>query len=509
MSVSETNISLGEQLLWAFFRLVQMVKIHQANNRLIIEAIAEFREALHLICQETDGANVRLHRGRFFLNQERLNFRPSMAAAVTKLMDYLQVREIQGIRFYEKEDLTNEELVNFAHLLNRAEREKDPVGWLQVQLDTANYTWIEFLVDRESKLLTTETATAENEAADPEAETDYKPEKHYSNSVSAELARRTYAQVMASMARRTYSHALTSVLNITDKFSSQKNVGIQKSKRVIQGMIGILTQDESILLGMSTIRNYDDYTYTHSVNVAILSMCLGRRLGLSQTFVEQLGLSGLFHDLGKVDVPISLISKAGGLTADEYRQVQTHSLHSVRQIIRLNADHALKSRLLLPPFEHHLGINLSGYPPTSRKAPLSLLGRILAVADHYDAMTSSRSYRVAPISPDIALKIMLEEAGTVLDPVILKVFVEMIGIYPVGSLLILNSREVGLAVETPQGSEDGLPVVLLLGKNAHNQIIKKGYVNLSEKDETGLFRRSVVRCCHPADYGIQPANFLI
>lgn len=410
----------GHRLLMSLSRLFQLVRIHLPNNRLIVDSIKEFRQALHEICLTADGAYVRIYRSRIYLNQEKMNFDPMMTVAVNKLIDYLQSREIQGLRMYEKPELTNDDVIRVITLLNDAGKEKDPVAWLQVGLDKANQSWVELQAEQENK------ATVDSGLASIASMSDYgggpppsqdglpgelevenaqqladvfkaeaedgshnfngpplsSPESKQAEMLT-DLARRTYAQVMASMARKTYSHALTSILNMSAKSGIKKKVGIQKSKRVVQGMIEILAKDESILLGMSTIRNYDDYTYTHSVNVAILAMCVGRRLGLSRHLLEQLGLSGLFHDLGKVDVPIELISKTSKLTEDEYEKVKTHSINSVRQIIRLNADHTLKAKLVLPPFEHHLGIDLSGYPQTTRGVPVSLLGRIIAVADHY------------------------------------------------------------------------------------------------------------------------------
>lgn len=534
----KNKLNSGQKLLFSLFKLFQMVKIHQANNKLVVETIADFREALHAICEQFDGANIRVHRGRFYLNHERLPFAPSMLITVNKLIEYLQKRDIQGLRIFEKDDLSDEEIVHFATLLNQAEREKDPLAWLQVQLDVANYTWVEFFSEQDKKAPLQDSGmdiSGEDEEegqilADSKAKADIQSSKSGQDMASTEnlvppqeflarknyspvtmdLAQATYSHIMASMARKTYSHALTSVLDMAGKQTLKKRVGIQKSKRVVQGMIEILTKDESILLGMSTIRNYDDYTYTHSVNVAILAMCLGRRLGLPRRMVEQLGLCGLFHDLGKVDVPISLITKDGALTNDEYEEIKKHSINSVRQIIRLNADHVLKSKLLLPPFEHHLGIDLSGYPQTNRRTPLSLLGRILAVADNYDAMTSSRSYRTVPISPDIALKIMVEDAGSKLDPLILKVFIRMIGIYPVGSLLVLDSREVGLAASTPMDSDSGRPIVCLLSRGRNGKIQKGRFVDLSKRDEqTGKFLRNIIQCLHPYKFGIQPADYLV
>ena len=563
--------SIGHEFLMSMSRLFQLVRIHLPNNRLVVDSIKEFRRALHEICLSSDGANIRVYRGRIYLNQEKVNFDSTMMVAANKLMEYLQAREIQGIRMYDRAELTNDDVVLLITLLNQAGKVKDPVAWLQVELDKANQSWVELQAELENKDVPVDSGLASlssiaaaydepssgegtargtdlplphepeevanaQQLADafrsaamdsqqaygaygeagggPAAGPDGKPGAGTGpgsgGSSLSDLARRTYAQVMASMARKTYAHALTSILSMSAKSGVRKKVGIQKSKRVVQGMIEILTKDESILLGMSTIRNYDDYTYTHSVNVAILAMCIGRRLGLSRHLVEQLGLCGLFHDLGKVDVPIELISKTSKLSEDEYEKVKSHSINSVRQIIRLNADHTLKSKLVLPPFEHHLGIDLSGYPQSDRRVPVSLLGRILAVADHYDAMTSSRSYRKVPISPDVALKIMMEEAGTVLDPVVLKIFIEMMGVYPVGSLLVLDTKEVALAARTPEDADNGRPIVCILSRGRDNKIRKSKYLDLGERHpETGEFLRNINQCFHPSVFGIQPADFLV
>lgn len=160
---------------------------------------------------------------------------------------------------------------------------------------------------------------------------------------------------------------MKSFRHVVEKLSGHKRVGIQRPKRVIQGQVELLAEDESVLLGLSTIRDYDDYTYTHSINVAMLSMCLGKRIGLPPSVIGQLGLCGLFHDLGKTDLPIDLIQKPAQLTADEFELVKSHSLNSVRQIVKMTADFSLKTKLMLPPFEHHLGLNLAGYPQSERK----------------------------------------------------------------------------------------------------------------------------------------------
>ncbi|MDR3135685.1 MAG: HD domain-containing protein, partial [Deltaproteobacteria bacterium] len=315
-------------------------------------------------------------------------------------------------------------------------------------------------------------------------------------------------RTLALKAKKSYSRALAVMTGLNDKLSSGEQVSITKPRRVVQDMVEGLFENESLLLSLSTIRDYDDYTCTHSVNVAILSMCLGKRIGLSKIQVMTLGLSALFHDLGKVDIPIELIRKTSKFTDTEYETVKNHPLHSVIRILRINAEHNLKSRLLVSPYEHHLGVDLAGYPKSSRVSPLTLYGRIVAISDHYDALTSSRSYRPVPISPDQALNIMLQIAGSQLDQILLKVFINMIGIYPIGTLLLLDSREVGMVSQTEAGSDQGRPICVIL--DYENNALKKGdVVDLAEKDLGGAFLRNIMRCFHPSEFGLNPSDFLL
>ena len=467
------KVAAGENFLQSFLKLMQISKLYRSDNRLFIENAAGFLEIVNEVSDAGEFVNLRLFYGRFYLNEERFVYRPHMLITVNHLADFFQKCDIPGFRIQNTELITQEDVVDFFSLLNSAERMNEPAEWLQRKLEGSHSHWIELLPDQDPM------------AAPPRKE-------------------------LEGMARGTYSHALTTMMALTGKLASQRRVGIQKPKRVIQDMIEILSEDEAILLAMSTIRSYDDYTYTHSVNVAILCLCLGKRIGLPRNLVEQLGLCGLFHDLGKIDIPVGLITKETPLTDGEYEEIKKHPLNSVQQIIKLNADHKLKAKLLLAPFEHHLGIDLSGYPQSDRKDSLSLLGRILAIADQYDALTSSRSYRPIPISPDKALGMLMDDAGTKLDVLILKVFVNMIGLYPIGSILALDHDEIGIVMGTPDDSETARPIVCLLQRNEDGKFEKKELVDLSAQNpQTDEFLREIIGCFHASEYGIQPADFMI
>jgi HD-GYP domain-containing protein (c-di-GMP phosphodiesterase class II) len=275
-------------------------------------------------------------------------------------------------------------------------------------------------------------------------------------------------------------------------------------------MVDLLMEDESVILGMSTMRNYDDYTYTHSVNVSILSLCLGKRIGLSRVSLRTLGICGMVHDLGKVEIPRDILNKPGKLSDEEFREIEKHPLGSVRQIIKLRASRDLKAKILLPPFEHHLKYDLSGYPRVNRRKPVSLFGRILAIADVFDAMTSPRKYRPTAFSPDRALGMMQEGAGKDFDPILLKVFANMLGVYPVGTLVRLDTGPMGLVMETPEDGDRTRPRVMLLIPDGQGGFKKGKIVNLAEQDpKTQSYRRNIKQTFHPVAFGIQPADFLV
>lgn len=241
---------------------------------------------------------------------------------------------------------------------------------------------------------------------------------------------------------------MASFKEIAQKFSSKGRVGIRKTVRVIQDRVTHLIEDDEVYSAISTLRVFDDFTFAHSVNVAMLSMCSSRRVNLSRRSLERLGICALFHDLGKIEVPCEVLNKPGKLEDSEFKLIEQHSLNSARLIVKLRASRDRKAKILPPPFEHHLKYNLSGYPYTNWKKPLTLFGRIIAIADVYDALTSPRVYRKSVLSPDHALGLMLEGAGKEFDPILIKVFVNILGVYPVGTLLKLDTGELALVVRS-------------------------------------------------------------
>jgi HD-GYP domain-containing protein (c-di-GMP phosphodiesterase class II) len=309
--------------------------------------------------------------------------------------------------------------------------------------------------------------------------------------------------------RRNYSYLLSSMQEVAQKLTSGHRSGLRKPIRVIQNMIDLMMVDEPLFLALSTVRIHDDYTYTHSINVALLSMYLGKQIGLSRSSLERLGICGILHDIGKIEIPKRILNKPGKLTNKEFEEVKKHSINSVRMIVKIDASQHRKSGLLLPPFEHHIKYDLSGYPQSRRKKPLSLFGNIISIADVYDALTSQRVYRLNTLSPDFALAMMAKNAKKAFDPILLKVFINMLGIYPIGTILQLNKGRLGIVTKTPKG-KGARPHVMLLTRDSEGAFKKGKEVDLSERNPfTNDYQINILKSLHPSECGIQPAQFLL
>jgi HD-GYP domain-containing protein (c-di-GMP phosphodiesterase class II) len=475
--------SLHEAFIQCFYKLIQLAKIHEDNNQLLLESIEAFMQVMGQLLEDDDRVTLQISRGNIYLQDEKLRYRREIDSLIHNLIQYLEKRTLPGLCFLtDIQDASAKEIIEFSRTLNFAEQQEDPAEWFVQQLETQGITWVEVVCEQDAP-----------------------PEEH-----APETDPRDQVEKRKERARTSYFYALDSLKEVAEKISFQKKAGVRKSLRVIQKMVDLVMEDEPILLGLSTIRDYDDYTFTHSVNVAILSMCLGQRIGLSRASLHRLGVCGLFHDLGKLDIPIEIIHQPGKLSQSEFEEIKKHTIYSVTQIIKLEAPHDLKAKILLPPFEHHLKYDLSGYPETNRKKPLSLFGRIIAIADVFDAITSPRIYREVAFTPDQALNMMFDGAGTEFDPILLKIFINMLGVYPIGSLLEMDTGELALVMDNETTLDETRPLVVLLAENGNGGYARVGVADLAERDaQSGAFIRNIVKSIHPSTLGIQPAEFLI
>jgi HD-GYP domain-containing protein (c-di-GMP phosphodiesterase class II) len=474
----------GEKIISILYKLLVSVKLHGENNRIVKDLIHSLIFSLRNLPESEPSFSIKLSENRLYFQNEKLVYRKENLAILSKMCDYLEERSIGELKIdCRDQNLTHPSIHKALLFLNLSVKSSNPVLWLKKRYNAERITWI--IPDKVLVIADEQVAPQKPEKKDPEKERRQKGQKSYIN-------------------------ALNSIKGMTEKFAQQSAVGLRKTQRAIQNMVDLIIEDESILLGMSTIRDYDDYTYCHSVNVSILAMCLGVNIGLSRTSVEALGICGLFHDLGKIDIPTEIIRKPGKLTPDEIRIVEKHSIYSVMKILQLNMARELKSRILRPPFEHHIKFDLSGYPRQNNDRKVSLFGRILTIADVFDAITSPRSYRPVAFSPDEALGQMLEGSGSNFDPILLKAFINMIGVYPVGTLLQLDTGELGIVSGKGRSTNGNRPDVVVI-KTEKDTTYKKGpLISLEERDAVTMdYIRNIIASFHPGQFGIQPAQYLL
>ncbi|QHI72991.1 HD-GYP domain-containing protein [Aminipila terrae] len=225
--------------------------------------------------------------------------------------------------------------------------------------------------------------------------------------------------------------------------SSMANTLIDVSSSL---MDHILSKDEYVL-NMVEIKTFDNYTYSHCINVASLATLIGIQLGYSRVSLQELTSAGLMHDFGKLEVPIGIINKPSSLTTEEFAIVKKHPTYAVN---KLKNSMKISLTVLDGIASHHEKYDGTGYPNGLSGANIPLCGRILAIADVYDALTTARSYRPAWQTKD-TLDFMASNSGTHFDPDILNAFFKTISVYPVGTMVKLTDDSIALVIKNTPG----------------------------------------------------------
>lgn len=235
-------------------------------------------------------------------------------------------------------------------------------------------------------------------------------------------------------------------------------------KDVAQIVEGELAGYELELDALERIKRHDEYTYLHSLNVARLSVMLGKRLQLDDDMLKELGWAGLLHDLGKLHVPIEILNKEAKFAPEELAIMRSHPLEAISAFVHSQDIDLFSLERLCAAFEHHQRFDLKGYPSVQYKLSLHPFSRIVAVADTFDAMTTDRIYQKRML-PDVALKIMSQGYGSIFDPVVLQAFITGMGAYPVGTLVKLSNDQLGLVVRYEDSSAFDRPKIRLIDTN--------------------------------------------
>jgi HD-GYP domain-containing protein (c-di-GMP phosphodiesterase class II) len=229
---------------------------------------------------------------------------------------------------------------------------------------------------------------------------------------------------------------------------------------------------------------------------------------LSKKLLGELGVAAILHDLGKATIPPWVLNKPGKLSAEEWTQMTDHPVQGVKMLAKMKGLNELSLRAMVVAFEHHLNFDGSGYPKIGQNLKQTLFGRIVAIADCFDAMTAHRAYRKSPFTPYEALHQMLAQNREKFDPLLIKAFINTVGMYPAGTVVLLDTNEIAVVV-THNASDIFRPKVKIVADKDRKKLEGAAPVDLTVKDETtGDYVATIVSALNPDEYEINVAEAL-
>jgi putative nucleotidyltransferase with HDIG domain len=466
---------MGVECIIRLYRLLKGASLYDRKNFIIDRLTQDCLQMIQAVIKSEGHLFIKVVRDNFFFNNIRIQMKADKYPILRAFLQELRRRWIGDVEIMG--EITGDQLKEFIYLLMGLEENNE-----------SNYLYVKKQLEFRS--ITTVDVGKLEFFKDDEIYTDSEDHKRYSKEV--------------------YFKSVNLVKEVMDSVKNQKVLNVRKAKRLMQNAVNSVMQDDSTLLGLATIKNYDDYTFNHSVNVAIYAIALGQRIGIPKKDLSHLGMAGLFHDVGKTRVPKEILNKTGKLTPEEWTVIRTHPLIGAETLIRMKEWGELSTRMITGAFEHHMKFDLTGYPRLARKRKVTLFSRIITLSDFFDALVRPRVYNRFPFVSEKILGFMLERSGKDFDPTLVKVFVNMIGVFPLGTLVLLNTNEMGVVVQTQEDPELLDRPKVCLVSYSDGEYRKGKIIDLREVDEaTKEYKWSIVKTLDPNEYNINVAEFFL
>jgi putative nucleotidyltransferase with HDIG domain len=302
-------------------------------------------------------------------------------------------------------------------------------------------------------------------------------------------------------ARRIQREAGRIVAKIMEDARLGRQLELEPARALIRETVASIIRNQDALLGLNRIRAVDLYTFEHSVNVSVLMVAFARTLGLEPDGIEAIGLGALLHDIGKTRIPEAILNKPGRLSDDEFALIRRHVEYGYDILSQTPGIPSVALDVLL---EHHERIEGTGYPAGKSGEAISYYGQMAAIVDVYDALTTERVYHGA-ISPHEALRKFLEWSPHYFDRALVQQFIRCVGIYPVGTLVRLESERLAVVVET--GRDQLLkPVVRLMYHIPSRRRLPPQDLDLAAATPYGQDR--ILDAEDPSAWGLRPEHLL-
>ena len=305
----------------------------------------------------------------------------------------------------------------------------------------------------------------------------------------------------AATFRRLYDDAVAVAGTLWDSAKADGMPDADAGRGIVDSLAQAVAQNRTALLALTALKKYDNYTFTHMVNVSILTMGQARGLGIEGSLLREFGLSALMHDIGKVRTPAEILNKPDRLTDEEFSILKRHTVEGA-EILRRTPE--MPTLAPVVAFEHHLRADGTGYPAGVARPRLNLGTMLCGIADVYDAMRSQRVYQEA-FPTDRILSVLQRNDGAQFDQHLVRRFAQLVGIYPAGNLVRLDSGEIGVVIKA-YAPDPYRPHVRVLVSREGTTLERPYDINLWEAPEGQA--QTVQAPLDPALFEIDPLSYL-
>lgn len=463
------TVKIALEILLRLNMATKIAKIYEPNNLIFIEQIHGLISLLQSVFKTEREASFMLRQSSLFFSGMKVHFTFSNYNLFRFISSEFQKRKMSHLKF--STGVTEEEVKQFVILWSKKKEESET-------------PFEDFLAELKENGV--EHIGVEKMASSDESEHNEK------------------------YAAKVFFLGITHLKETFEKFSRNEKIPLNITRRLMQSMFNHSVENEAFVYGLTNIKNFDEYTLNHSVNVCFLSIALGRHLGLDKNELVDLGMSAFFHDFGKTEIPKEILLKPGRLDEKEREIIEKHPHLGAQKLAQLQEVSYLPLRAVNVAMEHHVKEDLSGYPRYKSKKNVNLFSKIVKICDFFDALTTERPYRKKAFSRDEVLMMMMEKRGTEFDPILLKVFINMMGSYPVGTLVLMDTGEIGIIFEiNMEQAYINRPRIKLITDEKRKKIDGE-LVDLTEVDpETNRYKRTILKSLDPQRYGINVSDYFL
>ncbi len=455
---------LGRRLVLQLHMVLRTMRIHDPTNKALLIATENLRDTINTLWASLDGVvQIQFVEGVVYLNDMRLRLEFTIRDQVLFLQREFEVREMGGLAFSRPVDSVT--LRNFILAFVRPIESQKDVESMRRSLEEFKELALELLGPKEF---------SDGESEDSELRIDRKT-----------FAVQTYSK--AIIATREFVHAI--------RDGNDPMAGKLPLTRIVQDLVDIATERVNFLLKLSAIKQAFDYDFNHAANTCVLSIILGRALNIGRVDLVDLGTAALLADVGFALVSSDMAAQDAELSPKERVELHEAMIRQIRSIIGRGKLNDAMIRRVIVAYEHHKPYR---DPETKKVAKIHIFSRVVAVADAFDALTTRRPWREG-YTADEALNILLRDSGQKFDPLVVRVLVNLMGLYPLGSAVRLDSGEIAVVYHNSHDPKFFEKPWVKVVRDADGNAIKGTAIrNLADHDGAG---NRVVRMARGRELG--------